>query len=988
MLHAFLAMADDQALHRCVTEFMLDTCCFDTKTNYNALFSCLIRSLVMAADDCEALSSGSSAEFYIHPMLRSVGDIDIMSCFNNCLAIPAGHRPPTELPARFERTVNVYEIIDSHQPGFVYLMLSCILTKNESNTYVEGKSLTSKDTPRFLPKPDIQATAEVIAQKIRTFSHFPNHLKQCVHGPAVETGVMGTVIEAASGYYRHRFVADMERREGHWYYDYVLSMRCQCWPPQAANWPTRLRKHGVPERKIVNIVVSNGCDLVGAVHPRCRQDDWMNKHQWRLSFSRAEVTLLNSWTPVQQIVYHMLRYVLKRGFLSKTDDKYQDLPKLSNYHIKTLMLWECEQKPQSWWSAESSLIKLCSSLISKLSDWIEDEHCEHYFISNCNLLDHFQGACLTISYSLKCLADSSVLLFWFVDNYIRECAQRCPREVSALFENIRSNDSLERAIHAVVDWKLNSILLSHACNWCEWLLLYHFQEFHEVAKLTQSRVKELQDFDPRYRDYLVAVTSLHIAYTVSIHFLTEDLLEELWILFNPINAAGDGTATSRHETGGLLCIRKAMKLATLSSVRSTALEMLHDEMSKAYLHHSFVYGQESVYCVVHVLLATLYYKSRQSQTAIDHCKQVLTQCHCDQYGSNCLGADCLPQIDENVDVVTGLILLYQYIRRFAMISDKKQQLDDRQSYSIRGSESASHEMRGKLIWRGSKVEVPQQEPRFSCPKSAAEPNNLRLPAFTTHSLAHYLYLRCSAAVTTKVRIVKFCQQQLSQTKNSLLGDVLLFRLMKMQLDDCTETAVSEDEPHDDGNDVSSSMDNTRLITTLELVALENLIRARQVNVIREMHCKHTRHVNEFEALYAYKRGLFKECMKICRRDIEILRSDVCIQHHPVAYPEMLSLLDGELVSIFGIIRLLRPNFIFALAYNSRLYEQIHMPTLFLYLIVCCQRNLRSNLLDNTMNLMRHLHDKIYPANRHFFLDRLILRLTYRSLILHSKTRSI
>ena len=50
-------------------------------------------------------------------------------------------------------------------------------------------------------------------------------------------------------------------------------------------------------------VVSNGCDVVRVAHRRCRQDDWMSKNQWRLSFSRAEIVLINSWMPVQEIVY-------------------------------------------------------------------------------------------------------------------------------------------------------------------------------------------------------------------------------------------------------------------------------------------------------------------------------------------------------------------------------------------------------------------------------------------------------------------------------------------------------------------------------------------------------------------------------------------------------------------------------------------------------------------------------------------------------------
>jgi len=68
----------------------------------------------------------------------------------------------------------------------------------------------------------------------------------------------------------------------------------------------RDRTYEWPDSATVGRVVSDGCDLVGVAHRECRQDEWMGTHQWRLSFSRAEIVLINSWMPLQQIVYHLL----------------------------------------------------------------------------------------------------------------------------------------------------------------------------------------------------------------------------------------------------------------------------------------------------------------------------------------------------------------------------------------------------------------------------------------------------------------------------------------------------------------------------------------------------------------------------------------------------------------------------------------------------------------------------------------------------------
>jgi len=61
----------------------------------------------------------------------------------------------------------------------------------------------------------------------------------------------------------------------------------------------------------------------------------MGEHQWRLSFSRAEIVLINSWIPVQQIVYHLLRDFMKTELLRDSADN-SEADTLSNYHIKTL----------------------------------------------------------------------------------------------------------------------------------------------------------------------------------------------------------------------------------------------------------------------------------------------------------------------------------------------------------------------------------------------------------------------------------------------------------------------------------------------------------------------------------------------------------------------------------------------------------------------------------------------------------------------------
>ena len=198
--------------------------------------------------------------------------------------------------------------------------------------------------------------------------------------------------------------------------DLVLCVRCLSWPPQATDWPTRHRNYGWPDSATLGRVVSNGCDVVQVAHRQCRQDEWMNRYQYRLSLSRAEILLINSWIPVQQIAYHMFRHFVKTERLKLTDcADNSDAGTISNYHIKTLMLWACELKSRSWWTENLDLVRICVELLQTLSVFLTDTRCPHYFISNCILLDNSINVGSVASKLMP--IDKEYLSTWFVNNY-------------------------------------------------------------------------------------------------------------------------------------------------------------------------------------------------------------------------------------------------------------------------------------------------------------------------------------------------------------------------------------------------------------------------------------------------------------------------------------------------------------------------------------------------------------------------------------------
>ena len=129
-------MNDKRIVEEIVTKFLLNTCRLSPQLSepaVQAAVSCGQLAARHPVDDAEAdfipLTTGSVAEFYVEPMISHVGDIDVMNHRSTELAIPAGHPPPTQLPAEFHNYVKVFEIVDSHLPGYVYLQLRYLLTE-------------------------------------------------------------------------------------------------------------------------------------------------------------------------------------------------------------------------------------------------------------------------------------------------------------------------------------------------------------------------------------------------------------------------------------------------------------------------------------------------------------------------------------------------------------------------------------------------------------------------------------------------------------------------------------------------------------------------------------------------------------------------------------------------------------------------------------------------------------------------------------------
>jgi len=309
--------------------------------------------------------------------------------------------------------------------------------------------------------------------------------------------------------------------------DSVHCVRCLSWPPQAANWSTRHRNYGWPDSATLDHVVSNRCDVVPVAHRQYRHHELIGKFQWRLSFSRAEIVLVNRWMPEQQIVYHLLRYFVKTERLTESADNSAGAGTLNNYHIKSLMLWACELKPRSWWTDNLNLVRVCVELLQTLSVWLTDARCPHYFINNCNLLDN--------SFSVGSVAsklisiDEECLSAWLINNYIRQCAQLCPVHISRSFNDVSTIKKLQNVFSEIIRWRVNTTISDKwaAVGSAEGAIAVDVPHSSLTVRSCVCLMNGLKKIDQRFCVYFSAVELLHVAHKISSNSFSNDLSDIL-----------------------------------------------------------------------------------------------------------------------------------------------------------------------------------------------------------------------------------------------------------------------------------------------------------------------------------------------------------------------------------------------------------------------------------------------------------------------------
>ena len=155
-------------------------------------------------------------------------------------------------------------------------------------------------------------------------------------------------------------------------------------------------------------------------------------------------------------------------------------------------------------------------------------------------------------------------------------------------------------------------------------------------------------------------------------------------------------------------------------------------------------------------------------------------------------------------------------------------------------------------------------------------------------------------------------------------------------------------------------------------AVEHLTTFRQMEA-RDFGSVVTIVTTDFEALYAYKRGDYQQCLQLSTQNVHTLLYADGMPDIPT-YPEFIQLLDDDIVSLTALTVIVNPK-----CRGWTRCVLITQLTLSLYLMTQCQLKLRQSMtsLAQTLDYIKIAHRR-HPVEH--TLDRLTLKLVERKLL--------
>ena len=150
------------------------------------------------------------------------------------------------------------------------------------------------------------------------------------------------------------------------------------WPRSAAHWP--IPHISWPNPNLVAEVKTEGFDLLSkeSIYMKDKQSA-AEGDAWVICFSQAELMLLQGGCRRKCL-----------SILKALRDRHLDVPgkPIEGYHMKTLLLYECEKHPREVEWDETCLGDRINGILLQMISCLQNRRCPHYFLPN---LDLFKG---------------------------------------------------------------------------------------------------------------------------------------------------------------------------------------------------------------------------------------------------------------------------------------------------------------------------------------------------------------------------------------------------------------------------------------------------------------------------------------------------------------------------------------------------------------------------------------------------------------------
>ena len=688
--------------------------------------------------------------------------------------------------------------------------------------------------------------------------------------------------------------------------------------------------------------------------------------QWRLSFSTAETLLLNSWTPLQQIVYHMLRSVVKAKIYDCVENQIDNdgggagyvrpsvqSKMLNNYHMKTLMMWTCELRPDQWWSP-MKLVAICAALLKTLATWLTEGNCRHYFLDDCNLFmfqkdgtDECQLHSLALVKKLKSLASVRRLGAWFLRNYIgRFVRKELPKNVAEFgFDSIvdRSDITMDvivrlrTSLERLIAWINSEFRMMQNCSFIYKNLIFLITTYahkycHDVRTYLACR-HEVIKLDRRFMECQLAAVYLHVALA-----LDRGSEPEISSLFAVLDAAVErhGIATASRNAESSCSSHPQQQQQQQQQQPPTAI--ISADMCQAYMDIAMRHRRDDVVdsngdkqyascncsCSVRVYMAVLHYVAGNFERAVEGCAAV-TKFH---KGNTCT-ANCnsivevrlLPKIDDAVDIASGLAVFFAYTRQTA-------------------------------------TKETTQFPYGSAGR------------FSAASFARYIRTRCCLKSEDPTKSLADCLQRYGTTlqkeaTHDEAADWLLYLLLINDVRRASNMLLERSVLQ------SLKSDRDRLRRSLLSFAVDHMT-VFQRSIVEDFGPSSFSFVNIYKALYLFSCGRYEDCYRMCESSLNNLFQLKYIDYIS-AVPLVLLLADSTLTSLVGLMFLVEPKTILGGQDTT-----ISQPVLLQSLCVLCGLKM-GDPFSTIIGRMRVAHVVFHRAAKST-LDQLLLTFVCRKSI--------